>query len=347
MRDPLVGKTICELIALAEAHGQPAYRGEQIGEWLYQHSVHSIEDMTSLPMKFRSELAEHYVIGRSRIAAEYQSKDNTLKLLLALNDSERIETVGIPYADRFSCCVSTQVGCPVGCIFCATGQSGYRRNLSTGEIVDQVLTIQDSAQSSKIPIKHGNSRVSHVVFMGMGEPLLNYDATIAALHIMNSEMGISMRHLTISTAGYVPGIRKLLREKLQLTLAVSLHAPTNAQRQKLLPQMAEWTVNDIINTCKDYMQATGRRITFEYCLLQDINDGTHDAKELATVIKDLNCHVNLIPYNAIDGFRFRAPAKEVIRQFRETLENKGITVTQRMQRGATISAACGQLRQRT
>jgi 23S rRNA (adenine2503-C2)-methyltransferase len=183
--------------------------------------------------------------------------------------------------------------------------------------------------------------------MGMGEPLLNYEASVKAMQLLNSELGISMRHLTVSTVGFVPGIRKLMGEKLQITLAVSLHAPTDDLRRQLIPKMIKWSVAEIIDACREYMRQTGRRVTFEYCLFDRINDGIAEARELAKVLHGLNCHVNLIPYNPVCGLAFRAPSPKHIRAFREILDDAGIQITQRIQRGSDIDAACGQLRQRT
>jgi 23S rRNA (adenine2503-C2)-methyltransferase len=243
--------------------------------------------------------------------------------------------VGLSYADRFSCCLSTQVGCPVGCVFCATGLGGFSRNLTAGEIVDQVLAVQEAGRTR---------RVDHVVFMGMGEPLLNYEATVKAMRLLNSELGIAMRHLTVSTVGYVPGIHRLAQEKLQVTLAVSLHAPTDDLRRQLIPGMTRWSLAEIIDACREYLQQTGRRVTFEYCLLDGVNDGTKEAQELARLLQGMNCHVNLIPYNPVSGLASYKRPKKSIRAFRGILEGAGIRVTQRVQRGPDINAACGQLR---
>ncbi len=256
-------------------------------------------------------------------------------LRCAQNDTGNlIETVGIPYADRFSCCLSTQVGCPVGCVFCATGLGGFSRNLTAGEIVDQVLSVQEAA---------GGRRVDHVVFMGMGEPLLNYEATLKAMRLLNREMGIAMRHLTVSTVGYVPGIRRLAEEKLQVTLAVSLHAGTDKLRRRLVPGM-KFSLGEIVEACKIYLRRTGRRVTFEYCLLDGVNDGTEEAQALARLLKGMNCHVNLIPYSPVTGLDFRTRSRKRVKALREVLEVAGIQVTQRLQRGADIDAACGQLK---
>ncbi|MCS6861741.1 MAG: 23S rRNA (adenine(2503)-C(2))-methyltransferase RlmN, partial [Abditibacteriales bacterium] len=264
------------------------------------------------------------------------SRDGTVKLLLKLRDGETIETVGLPYDDRLSCCVSSQVGCPMRCAFCATGLSGYTRNLTAGEIVEQVLTVNDILAA----------RVNHVVFMGMGEPLLNVDNVLKAVRLLNKEVGIAMRQLTVSTVGIVPGIRRLADEKLQLTLAVSLHAPTDDLRAQLIPTMRKWGVQDIIAACRQYVATTGRRVTFEYVLLAGVNDHPAQARALARLLRGLICHVNLIPFNPVAEVDHRAPTPERVRAFREVLERAGISVTQRVQRGADIDAACGQLRRK-
>lgn len=335
--------------------GEPAYRGKQLADWIYQHGARRFGEMKNLPAKLQEQLNNEYEVGRSEIVAVQRSKDGTIKLLLEfkLNTKDQnakiriknqklgtsetagdsVETVGIPYADRFSCCVSTQAGCPVGCVFCATGIGGFSRNLTAGEIVDQVLSVQE------VTGKH----VDHVVFMGMGEPLLNYEATLKAMRLLNEEMGIAMRHLTVSTVGHVPGIRRLAKEKLQATLAVSLHAGTGDVRRRLVPGM-KFRLSEIVDACREYFKETGRRVTFEYCLLEGVNDSLTEARALAQLVEGMNCHVNLIPFNPVQGLGFRKEPHKAIRDFREVLENAGIQVTQRVQRGSDISAACGQLR---
>lgn len=343
----LLGLNTDELCALVQEHGSPSYRGKQLSEWVYRHGARTLEEMTSLSGGLRAYLSGEYEVGRSHIEAIRHSRDGTFKLLLELRDGSKVETVGLPYADRFSCCLSTQAGCPIGCIFCATGQSGYVRNLTAGEMMDQVLTVQETARD-RLLLNYGRiPRIDHVVFMGMGEPLLNYEATVKAIQLLNSEMGIAMRHLTVSTVGFVPGIYRLAQEKMQVTLAVSLHAPTDDLRRKLIPGMNRWSVAEILDACKEYLEQTGRRVTFEYCLIYGVNDGIAEAHELAKLLHGLNCHVNLIPYNPVPGLDFRAVPRERVRAFREILEGAGIRVTRRVQRGPDIDAACGQLRQRT
>jgi len=346
-----IGLNTEKLCVLVQNLGEPEYRGKQLAEWIYRRNARTFEEMNNLPADLREKLSQEYEVGRSDIIAVQRSQDGTIKLLLGLRAKmkdkkqkrniknnklkDTVETVGIPYVDRFSCCLSTQVGCPVGCVFCATGMGGFSRNLTAGEILDQVLAVQEVA----------NRRVDHAVFMGMGEPLLNYEATLKAIRLLNEEMGIAMRHLTISTVGYVTGILRLAKEKLQVTLAVSLHAGKDELRRRLVPG-TKFSLKEIVNACKEYLRETGRRVTFEYCLLDGVNDSLAEARALGTLLHGMNCHVNLIPYNTVQGLGFGKEPHKAIRDFREILENSGLQVTQRVQRGADIDAACGQLRNR-
>jgi len=346
MDNTLLGRSTSDLKELFAANGFPSYRGAQVAQWLYVHSAHTFAAMSSLPAPLREQLASTYTVGRSQQLSVSTSADGSFKLLLGLSDGHAVETVGLPYPDRLSCCVSTQVGCPIGCVFCATGLSGYIRNLSAGEIVDQVLSVQEWLPQAASTSGHAHQRVDHVTFMGMGEPLLNYEATITAARLLNEEMGIAMRRLTISTVGLIPGIYRLAQERLQLTLAVSLHAPSDELRRRLIPGMSRYDVKDIILACDAYVRQTGRRVTFEYCMLGGINDSVADATALARLLHGLNCHVNLIPFNPVPGLPFRASVQEAVRSFREALSAHGIPVTQRLQRGSDAAAACGQLRRR-
>jgi 23S rRNA (adenine2503-C2)-methyltransferase len=253
-----------------------------------------------------------------------------------MEDGQRIESVLLPYEDRVSVCVSTQVGCPMACAFCATGISGLVRDLTAGEIVDEVLTLQHDS----------SRRISNVVYMGMGEPLLNYDNVVRSLHLLNDEVGIGMRHITISTVGVTPRIRKLADEKLQVTLAISLHAPNDELRRSIMPAAARYPLHELMQACREYTDRTHRRITFEYLLIHEVNDLPVHARQLAALLKGLLGNVNLIPYNAVEGLAFRRPPKARVQAFREILEEEGIAVTQRLERGHSISAACGQLRRR-
>jgi len=346
MLTTLLGLNTEELRALVQKVGEQAYRGNQLADWIYRRGARTFEDMTNLPDELCAQLGKEYEVGHAEIVTVQHSRDGTMKLLLAMHDGAKVETVGLPYEDRFSCCLSTQVGCPIECIFCATGQGGYTRDLTAGEIVDQVLMVQEVARNQPSQSENSDCRIDHVIFMGMGEPLLNYESTVKALRLLNEELGIGIRHMTVSTVGFVPGIRRLAQEKLQITLAVSLHAPTDNLRRQLIPKMDKWGVTEIIDACREYVQRTGRRVTFEYCLLGGVNDGVAEARELARVLHGLNCHVNLIPYNPVCGMPFHASSPKRIRAFREILEGENIQVTQRVRRGVDIDAACGQLRQR-
>jgi len=334
-RSPLFGKSRQELEALLVELGEPAYRGRQIARWLYNRGARSFAEMTDQPAGLRSKLAERCEVGRSTIVTRQTARDGTTKLLLRFADGAEIETVVLPYADRTSVCISSQVGCPVGCVFCATATMGFGRNLSAGEMVDQVLTAREQSP---------NGRLTHVVVMGMGEPMLNYPNLVRALRLMHDELGLSYRHLTVSTAGHVPGIRKLAAEGLPVTLALSLHAPTDELRAQLIPMSRKWGVSDVMEAVRDYADLTGRRVTLEYLLLARVNDEEEHARQLARLCQGLVSHVNLIPWNPADSFtRFEAPGRERVRRFRQVLEAQGITVTQRMERGGDIAAACGQL----
>jgi 23S rRNA (adenine2503-C2)-methyltransferase len=346
MLPTLLGLNTDELRALVQQEGEPMYRGNQLAEWIYKRGVRTFDEMVNLPDTLCAQLKKKHEVGRSQLVTAQHGRDGTVKLLLAMRDGARVETVGLPYAKRFSCCLSTQVGCPIACVFCATGLSGYARNLSAGEIVDQVLAVQEEVQNHPLQNDSRNCRIDHVTFMGMGEPLLNYAGTVKAIRLLNEELGIAMRHLTVSTAGFVAGIRRLMQEKLQITLAVSLHAPNDDLRRQLMPKMIKWSIAEVIDACREYIQQTGRRVTFEYCLLGGVNDGIAEARELARLLLGLNCHVNLIPYNPVQGLSFHGPSLERIRSFREVLDGTSIQVTQRVQRGSDIDAACGQLRQR-
>lgn len=340
----LSGFDTAELEALLSSEDEPAYRGRQIAEWIYRRRVKTIEDMSNIPAALRLKLASKYEISRPQLETVRKGRDGTTKLLLELQDGSRIETVALPYTDRFSVCLSTQVGCPVGCLFCASGRDGFIRNLQPGEITGQVLAVQDMIDSGDIRTTEYNRRVDHIVFMGMGEPLLNYDSTLKAVRLLNNEIGIGIRNITISTVGIVPGIFRLAKEDLQVTLAISLHAPTDKLRRKLVPGISRWSIVEITDACREYIRLTGRRVTFEYCMLDGINDRQEEAHELAAVLAGINCHVNLIRFNSVPEPTYLPSPGKNVHDFRIILEKSGIQVTQRLQRGAGISAACGQLR---
>lgn len=330
----LFGSERQELAAYVRQIGEPEFRARQIANWLYKKGARDVSAMTNLPAALRERLATEATVTRSEVLRESASADGTTKFLLELSDGQTIESVLLPYGDRLSVCVSTQVGCAAGCVFCATADCGLVRNLTVGEIVDQVLTLQ----------QHADRAVTHVVFMGMGEPLLNLRSVLKAIRLLHDEVGISMRRLTISTVGITPAIRRLARLDLQLTLAISLHAADEALRRHIIPVSAKYPLHELIGACRDYANATKRRITFEYLLLAGVNDSPRQAAELAHLLRGMLCHVNLIPYNQVPDKPFKRPTRGAVSAFRSALESAGIEVTQRMERGHAVVAACGQLR---
>lgn len=338
------GLSTAELKDMAQACGQPAYRGGQVAKWVFKQGELDPDRMSDLPKAFRDQLGQD---GRrlgvlTEIVAK-ASPDGTRKYLFASEHGGTLEAVLMPYwpspdseaPERVTACISTQVGCAVGCVFCATGFSGFQKNVSAGEMVEQVVRMQ----------RGSGMRISNVVFMGMGEPFLNYDQTLKAVHLLNKEVGIGMRHLTISTSGIVPGIDALAKERLQLTLAVSLHAPTDRLRDYLVPINERYPLADLKAAMRRYVEATSRRVTLEYVMLSGINDDPALARDLARYLEGLNAHVNLIPYNATDA-EFEASRPGAMAAFRDILERAGRAVTVRVERGADIDAACGQLRRR-
>jgi len=329
----LLGQSADEITAWVEAQGQPRYRGQQLHQWLYQKGVRSLAEITVFPKAWRNDLAT-VAVGRSQIGHRHWAKDGTLKLLLKLADGETIETVGIPTGDRLTVCVSSQVGCPMACDFCATGKGGYRRNLAPHEILDQVLTIQGEMQR----------RVSHVVFMGMGEPLLNLEAVLKSVTCLNRDIGIGQRHITISTVGIRQQIQRLAHYELQTTLAVSLHAPNQELRQRLIPSARHYPLSELMADCRAYVQRTSRRITFEYTVLAGVNDRPHHAQELAAQLRGFQSHVNLIPYNPIAEADYQRPSSRHLQEFLAQLRELGVAASIRRSRGLDREAACGQLR---
>jgi 23S rRNA (adenine2503-C2)-methyltransferase len=340
---PLIGQTTEEIKSLFVAEGLPAYRGKQVAEWVYRKKPSApsasksmdFSVMSDLPARMRADLAGKYQISPITIVETAKdTRDGTIKILAALSDGPKVEAVLMPDDKRVSVCISSQAGCPLACAFCATGTMGLARNLTAGEIVAQLLELQQLT----------DRRISHVVFMGMGEPLLNIDQVLLAIKILNSEVGIAMRHITVSTVGILPVLENLAQEQLQITLAVSLHAPNDELRNRLVPVHAKYNMVRLMETCHKYFKSTGRRVTFEYILLQGVNDNSKEAHELAGLLKDKGGAVNLIPYNPTTvAQHFARPDRERIAAFRRILEESGLTVTQRKERGQEIFAACGQL----
>ncbi len=329
----LLGKSLAELTHWVQEQGQPAYRGKQLHQWLYQKGARSLHEITVFPKQWREDL-QGQPIGRSTIAHRSIAPDETRKYLLRLADGEVIETVGIPTAKRLTVCVSSQVGCPMACDFCATGKGGFTRNLDAHEIVDQVLTVAEDFEQ----------RVSHVVFMGMGEPLLNREAVVTAVKSLNQDVGIGQRCLTVSTVGIPQQIPRLAAEQLQITLAISLHASNQSLREQLIPSGGGYLLSQLIADCREYVQRTRRRVTFEYILLAGVNDTPDHANELAQLLRGFQTHVNLIPYNPISEVDYQRPNKKRIQAFQSVLEDANIAVSVRYSRGLEADAACGQLR---
>ncbi|MEM7555634.1 MAG: 23S rRNA (adenine(2503)-C(2))-methyltransferase RlmN [Cyanobacteria bacterium P01_A01_bin.84] len=330
---PLLGGNLEELTEWVKQQGQPAYRGKQLHDWIYNKGARSLGDISVFSKKWRAEI-ESTPIGRSQLHYRSVAPDETVKYLLKLGDGQIIEAVGIPSDKRLTVCVSTQVGCPMGCDFCATGKGGYQRNLARHEIVDQVLTVQEDFQH----------RVSNIVFMGMGEPLLNVDNVIGAIHSLNKDVGIGQRCITVSTVGIPGRIRQFAQHRLQVTLAVSIHASNQILREELIPSARPYPIEDLLNECREYVEITGRRVSFEYILLAGFNDLPEHAVELAKHLRGFQSHVNLIPYNPIEEVDYKRPSRDRVDNFVKILKEKYIAVSVRYSRGLEADAACGQLR---
>ena len=341
----LLGHSREDLCAIASGLGQPAYRGNQIADWLYAGKCATVDEMSNLPKGFRAKLAERARVGTPEVVAATEAPDRTTKFLLDF-DGVRVETVLLPSDDRVSVCVSSQVGCAAGCTFCATATLGMTRNLTAGEIVAQVLVASRALEAApwyalQLP---GACAVNHVVYMGMGEPLWNLENVVRSIRLLNEELGIGMRGITVSTVGIPDEIRRLANYNLQITLAVSLHAGTEETRQALVPVGRKYSINEVLDASRYYFDVTGRRVTYEYVLLGGVNDSPAEAMALARRISGVPAHVNLIPWNTVDSRgTFKPPRRDDIRRFRGVLEYAGIAVTQRRERGQGIAAACGQL----
>jgi 23S rRNA (adenine2503-C2)-methyltransferase len=341
-RVALLDLTLPQLEDFVLSLGEPSYRADQLYKWLYSSLATEFEEMSNLPRALRQRLAEVADLHTLRPVMSTRSSDGlTRKVLFALPDGETIEAVLMLYDDRRTVCLSSQVGCPVGCAFCATGKSGFVRNLSSGEILEQVLHFQRELRD------HGQ-RVTNVVFMGMGEPLLNYEATWEAVQRLTDPRGINLgaRRITISSIGVVPAIQRLIGERSQVGLAVSLHAPTDDLRRTLIPLAAKYPLRELMDVCGDYVERTGRRVTFEYALIAGVNDSLQQARQLAHLLKGLLCHVNLIPLNPIEDSSWQASSPEQVRAFQGELRRLRVNATTRLRRGADIEAGCGQLRSR-
>ena len=328
-----------QLVAQLNIWGEPPYRAKQVWEGLYLQLWSKPEEFTNLSKPLRQKLQQCFSFSSLNEVERFFSTDQkTTKVLFRLLDGPPIETVLMRYAERRTVCISTQAGCALGCVFCATGQMGFRRNLSSGEIVEQVLVfarqLNDEAE-----------RPTNVVLMGMGEPFHNYDATMAAIDRLGHPDGFNMgaRRFTISTVGLIPAIKRFTAEKRQIGLAISLHASEDALRTSMLPINRRYPIKQLIEACREYVDATGRRITFEWALIQGVNDSVAEARNLALLLKGLICHVNVIPLNPTSGYSGARSTRQRVSAFRQILETQGISCTVRVRRGIDIHAGCGQL----
>lgn len=338
-RKALSGLTLQEIEEFVQSLGLPKFRARQIHTWIYVKYASSFDEMTDLSKEIRELLNQRAKVSLLELAHLQVSSDGTRKYLFRLPDGKYVESVLMSFEDRptFSACVSSQVGCAVGCTFCATGYLGFKRNLTSQEIIDQVLCIQ----------RESGRRVANIVYMGQGEPLLNVDEVIKSLHTMTDSVGIGARHITVSTSGIVPGILRLAKEEKQVTLALSLHAPNTSTREEIVPITKKWSIQELLDALNEYYERTGRRITIEYVLLAGVTDTPEQAEQLARLVRDIHCNINLIPYNptaALDGtILYKRPSIEAQQRFKRIAESTGKTVTIRLERGTDIDAACGQL----
>ncbi len=335
----LIGKSTEQLEQLAASMQQPALRGRQLARWMYRRGVSSFDEMTDLPKSLRATLTNSFAVRAATVVGVTRSDDEVTKFALRFPGLGYAECVRMPSRGRTAVCVSTQIGCPVGCAFCASGQSGFHGNLTAGHIVEQVLTALDSSDDDDIAQASVN-----VVYMGMGEPFLNYKHTVRSIRLLRTEMGIGARSITVSTIGLPKRIRQFAEDEPQVNLAISLHAPTDKLRRQLIPRRC-CPVRELLAAVRDYIALTNRRVSFEYVLMDGLNDGRSDARRVGELLRDMLCHVNVIPYNAT-GTDFRAPMRQRCAAFCELLRQEGVNATLRASRGRGAEAACGQLRAR-
>ena len=318
--------------------GEKPFRAEQIFKWVHQEKVKTFEEMTNLSLELRKKLEENYTMCNYKILKKQESKDGTIKYLFDVLDGNAIETVLMRYHHGNSICVSSQIGCKMGCKFCASTGINFIRSLTSGEIVEQIIAVEQDT----------GEKISNVVFMGIGEPFDNYDNVVNAIRIINNPKGLNIgaRHISISTSGLVPKIYQLAEENIQCTLSISLHATSNEKRSSMMPVNNAYPLEELMKACKEYITKTNKRISFEYALAKDNNDNLQDAKELVKLLKGMLCHVNLIPINKIENGKFDKSSNENIMKFRDYLNEHGIVATIRRELGSDIDAACGQLRRK-
>lgn len=321
-----------ELVAI----GEKKYRAEQIFKWIYVDKVKEFDEMTNLSVELREKLKENYTMCNYKILRKQESSDGTKKYLFDVLDGNAIETVLMEYHHGKTVCVSSQIGCKMGCKFCASTGIQFVRSLSSGEIVEQILAVEQDI----------GDKISNIVFMGIGEPFDNYDNVMKAIRIINNQKGLNIgaRHISVSTSGLVPRIYDFANEDLQCTLSISLHATSNEKRSSMMPVNNAFPIEELLQACKDYIAKTNRRISFEYALAKDNNDNLEDAKELVHLLRGMICHVNLIPINKIENGAYTKSSNENIIKFRDYLNDHGIVATIRRELGSDIDAACGQLR---
>ena len=318
--------------------GEKPFRAEQIFKWIYQEKVKTFDEMTNISLDLRKKLKENYTLCNYNILKKQESKDGTIKYLFDVLDGNAIETVLMRYHHGNSICVSSQIGCKMGCKFCASTGIQFIRSLTSGEIVEQIIAVEQDT----------GEKISNVVFMGIGEPFDNYDNVVNAIKIINNPKGLNIgaRHISISTSGIIPKIYQLAEENIQCTLSISLHATDNEKRSSMMPVNNTYPINELIKACKEYIKKTNRRISFEYALAKDNNDNLEDAKKLVNLLKGMLCHVNLIPINKIENGKYDKSSNENIMRFRDYLNDHGIVATIRRELGSDIDAACGQLRRK-
>lgn len=332
---------LSETMELCISSGEHSYRGKQMLSWIYDKGATQFSQMSDIPTSFRERLAATYQVFQSKIFTINTSHDGTEKFLIQLPDNNFIECVLLRDGKRKTVCVSTQVGCAMDCKFCASGILGLKRNLNTGEIIEQVLHIKNHLPSSE--------HITNIVFMGIGEPLANYENVIKAVRIINADwgLGIGARNITISTVGIIPGIRRLSKEGLKVNLAISLHAPNDTVRDKIVPSNKKTGLKNIIDAAQEYFNATHRDISFEYTIINGINDSIQDAHSLAQMLKGVQCNVNILPLNPIKEYSLAPPSQKKAEMFCTILNNHGIVATVRQKKGSKVNAACGQLRLQT
>lgn len=327
-----------QLTVFLDSLGEKRFRAQQLWDWMYLRRVASFDDMINLPKTLVTKLSEKATLGRLSLVAQQHSRDGTEKRLYCLTDGQLIEAVLMPYRDgRQTACISTQAGCALGCVFCATGQMGFGRHLTSAEIFEQAMIFARELASQ-------GKRLSNVVLMGMGEPFHNYDASLEAIRQLMGRLGIGARHITVSTVGLVPQIRRFADEGLQVKLAVSLHKSDDEERSALMPINRRWNIASVIDACRYYTEKTGRRVTFEWAAIAGENDTVEEAHRLGRLLQGLLCHVNIIPLNPTGGYAAAPSDSARIRHFMETLSSYSISSTVRVRRGVDIDAGCGQLK---